>query len=116
VRRLMLNLVGDGPLDGFPLTVLGEPEELHIAYTDEMLRLRTSQMSAEDVEHYVAADETRLAFARGVAIYVRDKSELSAADSEKEGLPGLYLATYVFQETLSPQEYQRRRRLEKRNA
>jgi len=104
----MIRLEGGGPLDGFPIVANGRPDELHLPFTDEMVRLSDQKMSADLVDVAARPDARQLAAARGVAIYATQESQ--PAEPSEDAMPpiGPRIAMYVFREVLSPSEYLKR--------
>jgi len=105
--RKIIDLAG-GPLDGYPMIGSGELQELHIPFTDEMVRLADAKMTAESLDQRTIITQRKLATARGVAIYVKQKEEPVAAGGDTAGLPGVSKVTYAFRENVSPEEYRQR--------
>lgn len=101
MSRWMIRLEGGGPLDGLPLIANGLPEELHLPYTDEMVRLSDQKMTAESVDVTSRPHGRRLAGARAVAIYACAEGQ----SAEAQPPAGPRIATYVFREELTPSQY-----------
>jgi hypothetical protein len=99
----MIYLTGGGPVDGFPLVCSGDPEELYVPYTDEMVQLAGAKMTAESLDYRLPIDERRLDASRGVAIYTRQEAEAASAAPA-----GPTCLTYVFRESLTPHQYRKR--------
>jgi len=108
MNRWMIRLEGGGPLDGFPIVANGRPDELHLPFTDEMVRLTDTKMSADLVDVATRPDARQLIAARGVAVYV--SQDRQPAEPPDEDLPPFIprIATYMFREMLTPAQYVQR--------
>jgi len=106
--RKMIYLTGGGPVDGFPVVCSGDPEELHVPYTDEMVRLAGCKMTAESLDCRLPIDDRWLDASRGVAIYTKQEAEAGTATPEGPACLGLPMVTYVFRESLTPHQYRKR--------
>jgi hypothetical protein len=108
MAKTMIYLTGGGPVDGFPVVCSEAPEELHVPYTDEMVRLADCRMTAERLDCRLPIDEGRLDGSRGVAIYMRQEAEAGDAAPGGPASLGLRVVTYIFRESLTPDEYRKR--------
>jgi hypothetical protein len=106
--KKMIYLTGGGPVDGFPLVCSEAPEELHVPYTDEMVQLAGCKMTAESLDYRSPIDERRLEASRGVAIYTRQEAEAASATPAGLACLGSPMVTYVFRESVTPNEYRKR--------